>query len=594
MNATRRLLRGDAPAGVVRAGTYTLLAKQQLQVVGETGTSSAVAAQRIVIESRLERFRPAEVEFRYPAPGSSANLSRVIPHLVLRNGSWPWERTVEKTKDGRRPWLALLVFAGACPVIQTGGVEALRKVPDRPIADWETDAKCRYIDVPWETFARVAPRLDEISSLLHVQQADGVGVDGTVFTDDLQAVVMARVPVGAVAEGNPVGADGGMQVDVHLVSLEGLADLLPKDDGGPGLEKVAEVRLLSLEHWSFTHRPGDRSTGDLVDRLREVKAGRLRLADNSKLSKEGYVRFEGAEPVLYRGPLLPVTEVDADSVMKLWEDPSDGVRKAPGGAKGIDITYAAAWHMGRLVAMSDAKLGQAFADLREDWRYLDAARQRGFLESELNPVEGERDLEMMQEREDLLGKRIARLWLLEGVPLHYLIPDASMLPVGTLCPFHLDREWADAWMCGAFSAGSHSPSDFNLGYRDGLRMLVGAGQAAWREGEVTGFVLRSPVVPSVPSLRVRLSCIGTDGKETAIPEEKILRLEKIAPDVLLCMVSGGFNRLCIGLPPEAEHYESADGTPAAARESGRPWPSGTDTADKRRRTSTTAEFEVER
>jgi len=152
---------------------------------------------------------------------------------------------------------------------------------------------------------------------------------------------------------------------------------------------------------------------------------------------------------------------------------------------------------------------------------------------------------------------LARLRLLEGVPFAYLVPDAELLPVESIRFFYLDRAWTDALVQGALSVGTVNSGDraqiaslyrsirAEIDEEERLVRLPG-GERVQRgpAGPVTGFVLRSRAVSGWPGLHVRAYRQELGGSDrTIIPESdprriKLLRLERLAPAVLLVLFDG--------------------------------------------------------
>lgn len=153
---------------------------------------------------------------------------------------------------------------------------------------------------------------------------------------------------------------------------------------------------------------------------------------------------------------------------------------------------------------------------------------------------------------------LARLRLLQGVPFSYLVPDENLLPVESIRFFYVDRAWTDAVVQGALSVGTISTSDraeLEKVYphiRDEVDvterkvrtprdedLLQGAG------GTVTGFLLRSRIVSGWPGLHVRAYSQDflPDDALTPVAESdpkrmKVLRMERLAPAVLLVLIDG--------------------------------------------------------
>lgn len=160
-----------------------------------------------------------------------------------------------------------------------------------------------------------------------------------------------------------------------------------------------------------------------------------------------------------------------------------------------------------------------------------------------------------------IAKFLASLRLLVGVPLHYLVPDEGMLPEESIRFFHVDSAWIDALTDGASSIGRQTRNDLVHDTKSSKHVLghASAGARARRtrapptlqgvdgkETTFTGFLLRSRVVTGWPGLEVRAR------SEKGFLE--ILRMERIAPSLLLCLFDGPAIAIEVSEPPEGLHF----------------------------------------
>lgn len=157
-----------------------------------------------------------------------------------------------------------------------------------------------------------------------------------------------------------------------------------------------------------------------------------------------------------------------------------------------------------------------------------------------------------------LRRFMARLRLLHGVPFNYLVPDAELLPVESIRFFYIDRAWTDALVQGALSIGTISSADraqLEAVYphiRDEVdtaeryvREPRGQDKLAGDGGTLTGCILLSRAVSGWPNLHVRAyarDLLADDALTTAAESDpsrlKVLRLERLAPAVLLVLFDG--------------------------------------------------------
>jgi hypothetical protein len=170
---------------------------------------------------------------------------------------------------------------------------------------------------------------------------------------------------------------------------------------------------------------------------------------------------------------------------------------------------------------------------------------------------------------DYVRFALAQWRLLHDIPFVYLVPDARLLPPESIRFFHLDGGWLDALVAGALQVGATTAVDrarantvtpgatavagrlqpLVRDIRRG-RVTLGRDTAVGQDADarpVTGFLLRSTLVASWPGLSVRAFTTtdvpsGTDPAqwEQDHPETvvKLLRLERLAPSVLLALFAG--------------------------------------------------------
>jgi hypothetical protein len=153
---------------------------------------------------------------------------------------------------------------------------------------------------------------------------------------------------------------------------------------------------------------------------------------------------------------------------------------------------------------------------------------------------------------------LARIRLLDGVPFAYVVPHEAMLPRESIRFFYLNRGYLDAAVDGALSVAGATTrghayltsvhaelveavdvAERNLwSKRLGVTLHEGAAET------VTGFLLRSRLVSGWPGLAVR----AFRTVEGADEDVQLLRMERLAPAVLLVLLDGVPDRLEIEEP----------------------------------------------
>jgi hypothetical protein len=169
---------------------------------------------------------------------------------------------------------------------------------------------------------------------------------------------------------------------------------------------------------------------------------------------------------------------------------------------------------------------------------------------------------------DPVATWLSRLLLLVPVPFHYLVPDVEMLPAESLRFFHVDSNWLEALLDGAVGIGMESSREtffheitHELVHDSAYTALTtyrgsvaGSASAGADAGVMSGLLMRSAIVSGWPNLAVR--AYDADGLLM-----KTLRMDHLAPTVLLCLFAGVPSRIEIAEPQEGFRFGiEEDGT----------------------------------
>lgn len=605
------------------------------QLVTENGADITTKDPLPVVEQEYEiravRFflDDSSVHACYPPDGASGDFSTTLPHITLSRSILPWERQLLDSTNvaARPPWLALLVFgAGELPEDPAGrGVTATRTGrelcaptesgvlgPALHLTAEVEATRCQTVDVPAALFTAVVPRETELLYLAHVRDVRPQRIrrdDAETLTEGQYATLAAnrfpRTP-GAYA--------------VHLVSLEGFIGRL-----GPGQLPAGTnaVRLCALRSWSFTSDPaaeldaagllrrmaaaGRTDREQLALRLPPATSGSAQPDDAEKHARErlrlGYVpvtyRVLSGELTYgwYRGPLTPVAahavppepgpHTTADH--RLIYDAERGV---------FDVSYAAAWTLGRTLALSDPDYGAAVTQVRRevanlaaglmalgadpDRAHLDpdsatgnalrSLAAEGFGRSLRHALRGplvtdavaptrrsrprREDTRAMLDadrgraslraavarRAQIMPDWLDKLALLNLVPYRYLVPHPGMLPPESLRLFRVDRGWIDALLAGAQDVGVHTSLDAQAD--TAVRQAVAGVRAA--AVPAAGILVYSQLVRVWPVFDLIATRNGDEVHE--------LRRDRLAPDLLLCLLDEVPDMIAIREPGQGIHF----------------------------------------
>lgn len=376
-----QLLLTDAFVPRLTAGQYTLTAYQDLVLERESGKPVKPLSDTKTFSVAAPRFSldPDEIYSVYPPDGSSGAYETTVPHVVFRRKTLPWERRLPSTPgEPPAPWMALLLFDED---ELTGYSFETRLVSDLvgfELTDWEKNPpagpngdrnnRCKTLDIPWKLFRTVTPHEDELRYLAHTrgvfkdhkEDVPGIG-DGWFSVILANRLPTTHPPASARVDPQP---EAPPKRDVAvLISLEGLSDHIKAN---PERQRSDEemVRLVVLATWSFVstgpnfkqrvealHSNSNGSEKDLWLRAPLPSAdGPVRTALELGYAPLRHHLRQGSRTVSwYRGPLvpvpddpLPVNEIFMNADAALQYDKETGL---------FDVSYAAAWQLGRLLAL---------------------------------------------------------------------------------------------------------------------------------------------------------------------------------------------------------------------------------------------------
>lgn len=250
-----------------------------------------------------------------------------------------------------------------------------------------------------------------------------------------------------------------------------------------------------------------------------LRRGFLPLSHQFRKGKRAVSWYRGPLSVRSENPGFTLPAIAADQLLVL--DKTTGM---------WDVSYAAAWQLGRLMALEDRKFSLELFKLK---RRTSVAKKRADQPARSHLGLGNSNhAEGLSEVKDKVLAWMRRCHLLEAVPLHYLVPEADMLPSESIRFFHIDPTWVRCLKDGAASIGRTSSADFDLDKNEDL--------AAEAVPKLSGFLLRSELVAGYPGLQV-LGYASTFGDADNPDEDTALtavRKEKLSDNLLLCIFEG--------------------------------------------------------
>lgn len=469
----------------LQAGGYWLQASQTVTGLKEQPANNSFGMQNpFAVDGARFRLPPQDLQLVYPPANQVGNYEEVLPHVVLRTRTLPWVRQIDggtasagDAKGGSPPWLALIMLypdelQGAKPFTTT--VERLIKpeavnilgpslIDADSMAQADKEQQLLALDVDIDVFLGISPQLEELPFLAHVRE---------VNTDQKEIMAMVEDGWFSVVVGNRLPKTGSENT-CFLVSLEGQQAHL---NGGPPIDPMyTKIRLACLASWTFTAADARGSFLELMQDLAERGGIDLLRPSHEAFGDSLTVAQEQAKEALeigflplqnltrtgeittswYRGPLAPVPTTSDKLGPYFFSDRAIRYDQANGL---FDMSYASAWQIGQLLALSDA----AFAKSLFDWRMQSYQEQQAMVASE--HVHGlARELNVTAahagpEKKAAHTAQNSLLPILQGV-LGKLCPGQSATARAALVPGAAPPKiQAHAWRDAAQLAGVHDPA----------------------------------------------------------------------------------------------------------------------------------------
>jgi len=406
-------------------GSYRLTVSTE---VGYQGTGEGFSRQHYfrIVGPRFS-VPQSMVATTWPPSNGHGAFQEGLAHIVLSRRTLPWERELDPSglipapaiPPGAPPapalpvpWVALLVF-------EEGEYTLLRNIPLQQAVPADVFARlgspanisCDAVEAGADLVASILPSVEELQLLAHVRWVNVQDRElNTAGGDGYYAVVItSRLP------------EPNAQCRAVLVSLEERADLVQANPppsifprGEPTLPAAASqeitpvdvlpspiftlsqppvrtfspviaqpvrfpsgprVRLVALTSWQFTCE-GPGTFRELMQNLDVAMLGTVAdvghppLADTGHLQIELQDRLGASEAVWYRGPGVPYN---------LTRDPvgpyhsADQARRVTPETGAEDVSYAAAFEVGRLLAAADPRFAQSIMRWRRE-SYKQSAR----------------------------------------------------------------------------------------------------------------------------------------------------------------------------------------------------------------------------
>ncbi|MEN6463151.1 MAG: hypothetical protein ABFC94_17510 [Syntrophomonas sp.] len=364
-------------------GEYTITVSQELGDNPKLAQSKIKAAHfSFTCEAEPLKLSSDEVYSVYPPKDSFGKFEHILPHIVLRRRTLPWER-VFGDREGV-PWMTLLLFD------EQEGTE-LKSLTQReaftpepgvycPVKAIAPDEPCTVLDVPSALFCDVCPAWEELPLMAHsrcVSRDDKV-TEADVVDEWLAVLVANRTPCSDTS-------DTGVKNTAFLVSVEAFVDFFTAPSLRQKISQELEykkVRIPVLSCWDFYSKQENYDFKSVFENL-DTGVLKTPLPSNAseeveKLLARGFVplnhslRDGGRTVSWYHGPLSPYKPTDTEKDLQLFSDarliyePEMGM---------FEISYSAAFNLGRLLALRSGPFSAALDSWRQSNKREAALRE---------------------------------------------------------------------------------------------------------------------------------------------------------------------------------------------------------------------------
>lgn len=379
------------------ANSYQLIAEQQVVGLGDGNAPPTYdITQPFTVSAPRFRLPADTVQMSYPPANATGAFDSILPNIVLRDRVLPWVRTLDGASPPPptvpAPWMALITVTaeelGIPNNVQTPAPTVSSTVgalitpgagiygPRLGTLSADTLAEPTLtLTLDMGLFRSVAPTSTDLPYLAHVRE---------VNTDNKEILGLTEDGFFAVVVGNRLLQQ--KQVNYQfLVSLEGLSAVLPDQPPPDGYSKVS---MAVLAWWRVT------ALGSIGNFIEIMQA--LPTQGGVSLIQSAYSAFTGNDACPVSGPTTPIQAAaqalnlgyaPLENTMRIGEhatawfrgpaapvpltldtlgpylrsdaamryDPTTGI---------YDMSYAAAWEIGRLLALSSNAMAQSLYQWR--------------------------------------------------------------------------------------------------------------------------------------------------------------------------------------------------------------------------------------
>ena len=423
---TQRLYSSDVPG--VQAGDYLITVTQKVEHVEGEKRISKNPPSKQSFHAKGPRFSlPDNALYSvYPPPGHEVN-NNVLPHAVLNDPTFPWERPGSiawessnplDAEHNRVPWIGLLTFVAEELTISTEDLPKLFTKNTVPIKQSETlsiEVPNDYIlglasdtavgppfreedlkDATLPNVNLIFPKADIVQAIFSAYNDDGVRVQKPNldvsryrYLSHMRTINTKGMAIAGETEGDPE-RDFGVCVSnrsapsnlpktspvyVHLVSLEKLEDItLPSDEN-------KRIAIISLYSWSYLCLPP--ASVDIKTTLQNLATTANFLRPNlpgDNPTPESQAKMRALQRLKDGYSLIRYRTQTGEETVAFTRGPfipaivtENSVKQSNSSANLmimdkelsiLDISYSTAWQLGRIMGLADRAFTTALSRAR--------------------------------------------------------------------------------------------------------------------------------------------------------------------------------------------------------------------------------------
>ena len=362
----------------------------------------------------------------FPPENAQGDYARVLPHVCFNRATLPWERTAATSSPAQglleaadqAPWLGILSVFDTDVAVKVSQIEISGLVKSPLTSDNDADTlpehyfhpeftpdpttekytdKCLVVDIPVALFNKIAPCEEDMPWLAHVREIQPSNTQSARYLEWLKAISdQQTLPKISTVIGNRMPRAGAKSTG-YLVSFENWDSYLPGEDCLPNGTRESKlpagtthVRLVLFKQWDFyaidryakgrnqsffgyllhlNDKGNKNHNNNLLQLQPDYEPGDAGNAINNAFNM-GYAPLnhhtrQGANTVSwYHGPFVPY-DVKESKIDLPVNGPDTCTAYNPDTGM-FDVSYAAAWQLGQLLALQNGNFAQSLYNWKWD------------------------------------------------------------------------------------------------------------------------------------------------------------------------------------------------------------------------------------